>query len=179
MPLTKKGEKILSHMQQEYGAKRGKSVFYASANKGRIEGVHHDADFAAETGEPQGVAINVSKGVTPALLNQQAAEMHAPEHDAEPGSRAEMAARRAGQLREFGRAKEDQTSHTTKRASKSNNYEGYWEKHRAERRGLRSQISGPAGRAAAHARKHGVEVAKSEREGGELPPHKERTGPRK
>jgi hypothetical protein len=81
MPLTKKGTKILAAMQKEYGEKRGKSVFYASANAKRIEGVHHDADFAAETGEAQGKAINVSQGITPALLNQQAAAMHAPEHD--------------------------------------------------------------------------------------------------
>jgi hypothetical protein len=40
MPLTKKGKKIMSHMKEEYGAKKGKKVFYASANKGTIEGVH-------------------------------------------------------------------------------------------------------------------------------------------
>ena len=40
MPLTKKGEKILANMKKEYGAKKGTSVFYASANKGTIKGVH-------------------------------------------------------------------------------------------------------------------------------------------
>lgn len=39
MPLTKKGSKIMSAMIKEYGAKKGKSVFYASANKGKIKGV--------------------------------------------------------------------------------------------------------------------------------------------
>ncbi len=39
MPLTSKGEKILSNMEREYGTKKGKSVFYASANKGTISGV--------------------------------------------------------------------------------------------------------------------------------------------
>lgn len=39
MPLTSKGRKILLHMQQEYGAKKGTSVFYAARNKGRIAGV--------------------------------------------------------------------------------------------------------------------------------------------
>jgi hypothetical protein len=39
MPLTKKGKKILRAMRKEYGKKRGASVFYASANKGRISGV--------------------------------------------------------------------------------------------------------------------------------------------
>ena len=40
MPLTPKGEKIEHAMEKEYGAKKGKSVFYASANKGTIKGVH-------------------------------------------------------------------------------------------------------------------------------------------
>lgn len=40
MPLTKKGTKIKAAMTKEYGAKRGTSVFYASANKGTISGVH-------------------------------------------------------------------------------------------------------------------------------------------
>jgi len=38
MPLTKKGQKILANMQSEYGPDKGKSVFYASINKGRIKG---------------------------------------------------------------------------------------------------------------------------------------------
>ena len=40
MPLTKKGETILGAMVKEYGAKKGKQVFYASANAGKIKGVH-------------------------------------------------------------------------------------------------------------------------------------------
>jgi len=39
MPLNKKGAKIMKAMQKEYGSKRGKSVFYASFNKGIIKGV--------------------------------------------------------------------------------------------------------------------------------------------
>jgi hypothetical protein len=38
MPLTKKGKKILRAMQDEYGSKKGKSVFYASINAGKIKG---------------------------------------------------------------------------------------------------------------------------------------------
>lgn len=41
MPLTPKGAKILANMKQEYGGKKGESVFYASANAGKISGVHH------------------------------------------------------------------------------------------------------------------------------------------
>ena len=39
MPLTKKGSKIKSAMEKEYGKKKGEQVFYASRNKGTIKGV--------------------------------------------------------------------------------------------------------------------------------------------
>jgi len=39
MPLTEKGKKIKAAMKKEYGAKKGKKVFYASANKGTVKGV--------------------------------------------------------------------------------------------------------------------------------------------
>jgi hypothetical protein len=39
MPLTPKGEKIKSAMQEQYGEEKGESVFYASKNKGTISGV--------------------------------------------------------------------------------------------------------------------------------------------
>ena len=39
MPLTRKGEKIKSAMQQTYGPDKGEQVFYASRNKGTITGV--------------------------------------------------------------------------------------------------------------------------------------------
>ena len=38
MPLTPKGKKILRAMQKEYGPGKGRSVFYASVNKGLIKG---------------------------------------------------------------------------------------------------------------------------------------------
>lgn len=40
MPLTPKGSKIKAAMTRECGAKKGERVFYASANKGTIQGVH-------------------------------------------------------------------------------------------------------------------------------------------
>jgi hypothetical protein len=40
MPLTKKGHKIEEAMEEEYGEKKGKKVFYASQNKGTIKGTH-------------------------------------------------------------------------------------------------------------------------------------------
>jgi hypothetical protein len=39
MPLTAKGEKIMAAMRKEYGAEKGKRVFYASRNAGKITGV--------------------------------------------------------------------------------------------------------------------------------------------
>ena len=39
MPLTEKGKKIMKAMNKEYGTKKGKQVFYASKNKGKIKSV--------------------------------------------------------------------------------------------------------------------------------------------
>lgn len=39
MPLTRKGRKILHAMQREYGPVKGRTVFYASRNKGVIRDV--------------------------------------------------------------------------------------------------------------------------------------------
>lgn len=39
MPLTEKGSKIMSAMKEQYGVKKGKQVFFASKNKGKIKGV--------------------------------------------------------------------------------------------------------------------------------------------
>ena len=39
MPLNKKGKKIMKSMKKQYRKKRGKTVFYASKNKGVIKGV--------------------------------------------------------------------------------------------------------------------------------------------
>jgi hypothetical protein len=39
MPLTSKGEEVMSAMRKEYGSSKGEQVFYASKNKGTIAGV--------------------------------------------------------------------------------------------------------------------------------------------
>jgi len=46
MPLTSKGKKIMTAMTEEYGEKKGKEVFYASKNKGKITGVERIRDAA-------------------------------------------------------------------------------------------------------------------------------------
>lgn len=38
MPLTKKGEKVKAAMESEYGSDKGKRIFYASENAGKIPG---------------------------------------------------------------------------------------------------------------------------------------------
>lgn len=40
VPLTAKGTKVLAAMKKQYGAKKGKEVFYASIKKGKLKGVH-------------------------------------------------------------------------------------------------------------------------------------------
>jgi hypothetical protein len=50
MPLTAKGEKILSQMREQYGEEKGKQVFYASANKGTITGVDQGSPTAESSG---------------------------------------------------------------------------------------------------------------------------------
>jgi hypothetical protein len=40
MPLTAKGNKIMASMKKTYGKKKAREIFYASANKGKIKGVH-------------------------------------------------------------------------------------------------------------------------------------------
>lgn len=39
MPLTEKGQKILSSMKKQYGPEKGEQIFYASKNAGKITGV--------------------------------------------------------------------------------------------------------------------------------------------
>ena len=44
MPLTEKGQKIMKSMKDKYGSEKGKEVFYASKNKGKIKGVDKGSD---------------------------------------------------------------------------------------------------------------------------------------
>jgi len=39
MPLTVKGEKTLTTMKNRYGAKKGKEIFYAGVNSGKLKGM--------------------------------------------------------------------------------------------------------------------------------------------
>ena len=45
MPFTKKGSEIMSAMKSEYGEKKGRQVFYASKNAGKIKGVEQKSGY--------------------------------------------------------------------------------------------------------------------------------------
>jgi len=68
MPLTKKGKKIQSSMKKTYGAKKGKQVFYASRNKGKITGVDPESrkkcpgSKIRSKGKGRGLGIGKGKG---------------------------------------------------------------------------------------------------------------------
>jgi hypothetical protein len=62
MPLTAKGEKILAGMKKQYGEKKGKQVFYASKNAGKITGVDDvQADDNQHLGFTTGFAEPIKK----------------------------------------------------------------------------------------------------------------------
>lgn len=59
MPLTSKGEEILSAMRKQYGEKKGESVFYASKNAGKVAGV----DRADKLNAIADAVLNLADGV--------------------------------------------------------------------------------------------------------------------
>jgi len=54
MPINEKGKEIMSNMKSEYGAKKGKEVFYASRNKGTIKGVDPESSGHSKVAFLQG-----------------------------------------------------------------------------------------------------------------------------
>jgi hypothetical protein len=48
MPLTEKGKEIKSSLVKEYGHDKGRQVFYAMKNAGKISGVDDDAQPVVE-----------------------------------------------------------------------------------------------------------------------------------
>ena len=51
MPLTSKGNEIMENMKEQYGDKKGESVFYASKNAGTITGVDSFPEVTERMGE--------------------------------------------------------------------------------------------------------------------------------
>ena len=71
MPLSKKGRKIMKAMRKQYGTKRGEQVFYASKNKGTIEGVE---ESTMKKGRTQQTSQQKAMGESPAQFRQATAE---------------------------------------------------------------------------------------------------------
>jgi len=65
MPLNKKGKKIMKSMKEQYGSKKGKSIFYATMNKGKIKGVEKKAEggVAANSSATPPVKGPASQGI--------------------------------------------------------------------------------------------------------------------
>jgi hypothetical protein len=70
MPLTEKGSKIKSAMEEQYGPEKGESVFYASKNAGTITGVD-----AMDAARPFGMEDPVTKGES---IADQESMLHPP-----------------------------------------------------------------------------------------------------
>jgi len=45
VPLTKKGEEILSNLKKEYGSKKAEQVLYAGKNAGTFTGIDAQKEF--------------------------------------------------------------------------------------------------------------------------------------
>lgn len=46
MPMNKTGKKMMSSMKDTYGDKKGKEVFYAMENKGKVPGMSKPMGYA-------------------------------------------------------------------------------------------------------------------------------------
>ena len=58
MPLNDKGKKILASMEKQYGKKKGKTVFYAMENSGKLKGIKAASGTAVDTGDFGSLAAN-------------------------------------------------------------------------------------------------------------------------
>lgn len=70
MPLTKKGTKVMKSMKKTYGTEKGKKVFYASRNKGKITGVDPESKKKPCPGSKirskgKGRGLGIGKGAGP------------------------------------------------------------------------------------------------------------------
>ena len=54
MPMTVKGQRVMAEMKDTYGPEKAKRVFYASANKGTVKGVHKVKRGSLLHGEKRG-----------------------------------------------------------------------------------------------------------------------------
>jgi hypothetical protein len=73
MPLTEKGEKIKSAMEENYGPEKGEEVFYASANKGTITGVDQEVVPLPLDPDLRGIAEGAQSNIVQQIYAEQAA----------------------------------------------------------------------------------------------------------
>lgn len=71
-PLTAKGNEIRSNMEKEYGEKKGKSVFYASKNAGKISGV----DGGPGSGPQKGGGFRSTRGKLESEMSEKERKAH-------------------------------------------------------------------------------------------------------
>ena len=64
MPLNKKGKKILASMEKRYGKKKGKSVFYAMENSGKLKAVKKAAKGADMQVSGMEAALSSEPGIS-------------------------------------------------------------------------------------------------------------------
>lgn len=77
-PLTAKGSKIEKNMEKEYGEKKGKSVFYASKNAGKISGVDGGPGSGPQNGGGKKSGFRMTGGGKP---SSEMSETERKEHD--------------------------------------------------------------------------------------------------
>lgn len=83
MPLSKKGGKIKAAMEADYGQEKGRSVFYASQNKGTISGTHKGRAKHAKGNPHMKVEVSMRRqGASDAEI-QMAVNKAEREHNAE------------------------------------------------------------------------------------------------
>jgi len=95
MPLTSKGKKIMAAMVKQYGKQKGKEVFYASKNKGTIEGVEETKmnyinrvnELLNERNRENNRRKNIAMGraLSPEAAEQRRKEQHGTRQDELPG----------------------------------------------------------------------------------------------
>jgi len=81
MPLNKKGKKILASMEKRYGTKKGKSVFYAMENSGKLKGVKK----AAEGGDMQVSGAEMAYSNEPGISTYSGSKISSDGNATDPG----------------------------------------------------------------------------------------------
>lgn len=117
MPLTDKGNEIMSAMKSQYGDKKGEQVFYASKNAGKIAGVDTETPAPAPTAaiiaaKPEGADDTAGEGPhnLPPLaerLDEVRDRLHELSRRCDALERMDWHVNKSGQLRKDDRSAEE------------------------------------------------------------------------